>query len=291
MGRHESFDPTNAIPFSLGTMGAALPAPGSPEALEAFGAACRAVDAASRLSDADMEALHIAPGASLWTSDKATDALSGNFSRFMPNEIEAARATPRARLEELQILSLRRELRMAEAAHSSRIRELHALVYGDEPDPDDGSEVSTSLPAHDAELIALVEPWEAARRLYEQRSEEQEEIERAATASASYPSERPEGLGADFKEWRNRAEEYRKQTGIDDAEAESNDALDDLVEIEDRVAAMPARTLAGLRLKARIAERNSSIDVDWPQGLGDGMVRDLLAITGGPSGLRIPPEA
>ncbi|KQT56110.1 hypothetical protein ASG52_24645 [Methylobacterium sp. Leaf456] len=155
MGRHESFDPTNAIPFSLGAMGEALPAAGSPEALEAFGAACRAVDAASHLSDADMEALHIAPGASLWTSDKATDALSGNFSRFMPNEIEAARAVPKARLEELLILALRRELRMAEAARTSRIRELHALVYGDEPEPADEDEApSTGDPDP---ILALIE--------------------------------------------------------------------------------------------------------------------------------------
>lgn len=112
-----------------------LPAAGSPEALAAFGAACRAVDAASRLRDADMEALLIAPGAALWTSDKVMAAQNGDFSRFLPREIEAARAVPKARLEELLILTLHRELRMAEAVQSSRLRELFAQVYGDEPDP------------------------------------------------------------------------------------------------------------------------------------------------------------
>lgn len=461
---------------------ASLPPAGSPEAAEAFRGACQGVDAASRLSDADMEALRIAPdGFTLWTSDKVQDALDGKFSRFLPKEIEAARSVPRTRLRELQILTLRRELRMAEAAKSSRIHELHALAYGDEPDPAGESEapaadepaITQAIEAHraaqtaltaaswahdvehvrktggdtsdeamaaaqaaweaasdaetaawgallatrpasasgllqmlryiasataalesvtsprafarsiaeaaetalargadegvnwhsppagfmafpaikpmsflnirygivaelerlrdiaraeyarreplfqesftqadlearlsalrdelrlsaldaaiadpktaraaDADLIALAEPWDAARRLYDQRIEEQTEVERIAEAAAKYPGPAPEGSGADFKEWRNRVDEYRKQTGVDHAEAESNDALDDLAEIEDRVAAMQAHTLVGLRLKARIAERNSSIDVEWPQGLGEGMVRDILALAG-----------
>lgn len=392
MGRHESFGPINATPFSLGTMGGALPAPGSPEALEAFGAACRAVDAASRLSATEMEALHIVPGgASLWTSDTVTAALSGKFSRFLPREIEAARATPQARLEELQILALRRELRMAEAARASRIRELHALVYGDEPDPadedeapvqagadprlvamveewqearrklndpsfPDGPEADAMCEGHslrqrkiylyparsvldllakvpvlgdeladatrdydndrlpkdlshaawaglladieriaghalaapannlpdsaDEDLCALAGPWEAARRLYDQRTEEQNAIDRAALLHSSHPGEAPQGAGPDWDDWRRRLTEYREKTGIDDAEAASTEALTELCDIEDRIAALPARTLIGLQIKARVAERNSSIDVEWPQGLGDGLVQDLLSLTG-----------
>ncbi len=58
----------------------------------------------------------------------------GNFSRFLPREIKAARATSKARLEELLILTLRCELRMADAVRTSRLRELLTPVYGDEPD-------------------------------------------------------------------------------------------------------------------------------------------------------------
>ncbi len=108
-----------------------LPAAGSPEAVKAFGAACRTVDAASRLSDADMEALRLAPDSiALWTTDKVAAALVGDFSQHLPREAAAMRATPRARLDDLQILTLRRELRIAEAVRASRLHELYALVYG-----------------------------------------------------------------------------------------------------------------------------------------------------------------
>ena len=39
---------------------------------------------------------------------------------------------------------------------------------------------------------------------------------------------------------------------------------------------MPATTLAGLRLKARVAQRNE--DISWPEGLEESLVRDILAI-------------
>ena len=50
-----------------------------------------------------------------------------------------------------------------------------------------------------------------------------------------------------------------------------------LCEIEDRIAELPAASLAGLRLKALVAQRNE--EIDRPEKLGDGLVRDILAFT------------
>nr|WP_137830277.1 hypothetical protein [Methylobacterium sp. L1A1] len=71
----------------------------------------------------------------------------------IPGCVEAAKATPPGCLEELLILALRRELRIAEATHTSCIRELHVLVYGDEPDPADEDEA----PAEPDPILALIE--------------------------------------------------------------------------------------------------------------------------------------
>lgn len=135
-------------------------------------------------------------------------------------------------------------------------------------------------PNADAELCALAGPWEAACRLYDQRIEEQSAIERAAMLHPSYPGEQPAGAGPDWQEWRRRCDRWREQTGIAAGEEASGEACLALGEIEDQIASLPARTLAGLQIKARVAERNSSVDVEWPEGLGDGLVADLLSLTG-----------
>lgn len=75
------------------------------------------------------------------------------------------------------------------------------------------------------------------------------------------------------------AKEWRKRTGIDAAEEASAAACRAVDEVEDRIAALPAGSLAGLRLKARVAQHNQDIGVDWPEGLGEGLARDILAFS------------
>lgn len=146
-------------------------------------------------------------------------------------------------------------------------------------------------PNADTDLCALAGPWEAACRLYDRRIEEQSALERAAMLHPSYPGERPEGSGPDWQDFHQRWLEHRERSGLVAGEEASGEACIALGEIEDQIAALPARTLAGLQIKARVAERNSSIDVEWPQGLGDGLVADLLSLTGSLPAVPVAPPA
>nr|WP_137831276.1 hypothetical protein [Methylobacterium sp. L1A1] len=146
-------------------------------------------------------------------------------------------------------------------------------------------------PNADAELCALAGPWEAACRLYDRRIEEQSALERAAMLHPSYPGEQPAGAGPDWQDFHQRWLDHCEQSGIAAAEKASGDACLALGDIEDQIAALPARSLAGLQIKARVAERNSSIDVEWPQGLGDGLVADLLSLTGSLPAVPVAPQA
>lgn len=130
--------------------------------------------------------------------------------------------------------------------------------------------------ASDADLIALAPEWEVARDLFDQRSEEQIAVEIAAGADR-HPGEAPEGAGPEWRAWFQRCQDWRERTGIEDAEEASRDALEALARIEDRIAVLPAASLAGLRLKARVGQRCDDIGIEWPDGLGDGLARDLLA--------------
>lgn len=126
--------------------------------------------------------------------------------------------------------------------------------------------------AGDADLIALAPQWQAASDAYDQAIQEQIAVSRAADDLEPPPSQdRPHA------EWLRLVEGWHERTGVKRVEAASAEALDDLSEIEDRIAGLPAASLAGLRLKARVAQRCDDISVNWPDGLGDGLVRDLLA--------------
>ncbi|MCJ2016476.1 hypothetical protein MKK84_03395, partial [Methylobacterium sp. E-065] len=123
----------------------------------------------------------------------------------------------------------------------------------------------------DANLIALAPEWEAARDLYAQRIQEQ-----IAVSDAAQPRPSRDQPHAD---WARQAAEWRERTGVEAAEEASAEALNELCEIEDRIAELPAASLAGLRLKALVAQRNDDIDVAWPENLGPGFARDVLAFT------------
>ncbi|MCJ2061007.1 hypothetical protein MKL09_31370 [Methylobacterium sp. J-048] len=127
----------------------------------------------------------------------------------------------------------------------------------------------------DAMLLALAPEWEAARDIYAQAIQRQITV---SDAAGDRPGPAPAGSGPDWQAWFERCQAWRERTGVEAAEAASAEALDELCEIEDRICELPAASLAGLRLKARVAQRNE--DIDWPEKLGDGLIRDLFAFTG-----------
>ena len=161
---------------------------------------------------------------------------------------------------------IRREMRsdavFALAFHSDRaFKAAQDLRSGAEP-------ISAEVRASgDIDLIALAPAWQAARDLYAQRIEEQN-----AVSDAAQPGPWRDQPHA---EWARQVAEWRERTGVEAAEAASAEALDELCEIEDRIAELPAAFLAGLRLKAHVAQRNE--DVAYPEDLVDGLIRDLLA--------------
>lgn len=124
------------------------PAPGSLEAMEMFGIACREVDCAGTADMAETEALRINNGCVLWTSEAVRQAQSGNFSRFNAADVEAARATPSARLDELLVMALRREMRMAEAVQASGLRQLYSVAYPEAETGIDAAPVSAAIREH-----------------------------------------------------------------------------------------------------------------------------------------------
>ncbi|MFY9292722.1 MAG: hypothetical protein WAP03_18810 [Methylorubrum rhodinum] len=134
-----------------------LPAPGSPEAMGAFAAACRAVNAVGFLDEAERQALKIGDGLQYWTSEVVEAARLGDFSRIVPQDVEAAKATSPARLDDLLVLALRRELRIAEATQDSRLRQLFVLAYPDDQEEvaDDADAVDLAIEAHRAARTAL----------------------------------------------------------------------------------------------------------------------------------------
>jgi hypothetical protein len=75
--------------------------------------------------------------------------------------------------------------------------------------------------------------------------------------------------------WEAAADLLEQQT---DEEA-SGEAGTALFQIEEQIADLPAASLAGLKLKARVAQRSDDIGQEWVVGLGEGLVRDILAFT------------
>lgn len=111
------------------------PAPGSSEAMAAWRAACTEFDRRTRLSDDEARRLRIGETMTLWTPDKVRSAINRDFSgATSSNEAVAMAAMSRAELQELLVLTLKRDLRFEEASRDTRIHELFALAYADEAD-------------------------------------------------------------------------------------------------------------------------------------------------------------
>ncbi|MHC2109276.1 hypothetical protein [Methylobacterium sp. CM6246] len=163
---------------------------------------------------------------------------------------------------------IRREMRsdavFALAFHSDRtFKAAQDLRNGAEPI---SAEVRAST---DADLVALAPKWQAASDAYDQAIQEQIAVSDAAQPGPSH--DQP------HVEWARQVAVWRERTGVEAAEEASGEACRALGAIEDQIAELPAASLAGLRLKARVAQRYDDIGIEWPDGLGDGLARDLLA--------------
>jgi hypothetical protein len=122
-------------------------------------------------------------------------------------------------------------------------------------------------------LLALIGPWEAAVVAYDTAIQNQIAVTEKAPTLEGPPAREP------YDEWQRLIPGWRERTGVNAAEDASREAMDAVHEIEDRIAALPATTMAGLRLKARVAERSDRFEIVWPDGFGEGLVRDILAIS------------
>lgn len=241
-----------------------LPAPGSEAAKAAWRAACHEHTIRTAALNACPELTR--PNRDVWSTQSLIRALE-------TGEITVAEYS------RLHPLASERELRFAQIAHELNIGGLFALAYAGEypataPKPDATPDLHGGP---DAELLALAPQWQAAFYRYEQATQRQIKVNTAAY-TANPPGEGPAGAGPEWRAWQARVAEWRERTGVNQAEEASSEALHVLAEIEDRIAKMPAVSLAGLKLKARVAQRNDEIDIDWPDHLGAGIARDILAL-------------
>ncbi|MCJ2097678.1 hypothetical protein [Methylobacterium sp. E-046] len=172
---------------------------------------------------------------------------------------------------------IRRELR-ADAVHDLAFR--HDRVFEATEAVRSGVEPATQELRNqgDADLLALAPLWEAAIDLYQQRIDEENEIGETASTDG-WPGAAPDGSGPEWRAWFRQKEEWRERTGVAAAEEASGEAGTALHKIELQISALPAASLAGLKLKARVGQRSDDIGVDWPGGLGEGLARDILAFT------------
>ncbi|MCJ2068479.1 hypothetical protein MKK75_06605 [Methylobacterium sp. J-030] len=150
------------------TLPGPLPAPGSPEAVEAWRRACTEFDRLTALSDAEYAALRIGDSFTLWTTEWVEAAQRGDFARFSTREMPAARAKTAAELADLLVIAARRDLQFAEARRQTGIRDLYALAYPNgedpaaEPDPIHAA-IAESHRAEDAVKAFGLDPASTAR--------------------------------------------------------------------------------------------------------------------------------
>ena len=172
---------------------------------------------------------------------------------------------------------IRRELR-ADAIHALAFR--HDRAFGAAQALRTGAEPTTQALRErgDAELLALAPVWEKAVDLYQRLSDEESLISETASEEG-WPGPAPAGSGPAWQAWFRQKEEWRERAGVASAEEAASEAGTALHEIEMQIAALAAASLAGLKLKARVGQRSDDIGVDWPDGLGDGLARDILAFT------------
>lgn len=130
----------------------------------------------------------------------------------------------------------------------------------------------------DAELLTLAPIWEAAVNLEIQRIAE-ETTTAESPCDVVWPGPAPADSGPNYEAWRQQVERWRLRSGMAAAEEATAAAGRAVHETELQIASMPATTLAGLRLKARVALRCDALGVVWPDRLGESLARDVLALS------------
>lgn len=211
-----------------------------------------------------------------WVAFNATQMLSRIQAEIGPRRVTEANPLP-AEEHAAWESKIRQELRADAVAALTLYPE---RAFKAEQDRRTGAEPTTAegRAQTDAMLLALAPEWEAARDAYAGASQRQLAVTAAAEENG-WPGPAPEGAHSEWQAWFQRAQEWRERTGVIAAEEASGEAGTDLFRIEEQIADLSAATLAGLKLKARVAQRSDDIEVDWPEKLGAGLVRDILAFT------------
>lgn len=230
---------------------APLPEPGSPEAVEAFAAACREHTRLGAI-DGDYADLKRTP-LEWWTKHTLSRAREAG-------EISAAECA------RLYPLASERELRLATIEHRLNLGALHALAFANDlPMPPEGetddAEISpppSLTPADtaspDAELLALGQrfeeahaAWMACLPAYHAAVLQLEAMKVRCTARGLSP--------------RDAEAAAYMQDGVDEALTLQGDLFEALEPINRAITALPALTVAGLAVKAR-----SAMVGLWPNG-------------------------
>lgn len=125
----------------------------------------------------------------------------------------------------------------------------------------------------DAELLRLEAEWLRIRAAEDASYERQERI--AETGEHLGPA--PKDLEA-WKAWYAESTRWRISSGIEAEEEESRQLCGEAYDLTARVATIPAVTLEGVQVKARMLLYFASIQSDPPKGLLEGLAGDLLAM-------------
>lgn len=125
----------------------------------------------------------------------------------------------------------------------------------------------------DDELLRLEAEWLRIRAAEDASYERQERI----AETGDHLGTAPKGLEA-WKAWYAETVRWRISSGIEVEEEDSTRLCGEAYDLTARVAAIPALSLAGLQVKARLLLYYAGIQTDPPKGLLEGLADDLLAM-------------
>lgn len=129
------------------------------------------------------------------------------------------------------------------------------------------------LPGTDAEFLRLEREWDEARGREEAAYARQREIAPGGSGLGPAPQGMPE-----WREWHEKVREWRTSSGIEEAEEDGKHWCGVVDDIARQIAALPATSLTGMRVKARVLRYFEEIQVDPVSGLVGGLASDVLAL-------------
>lgn len=145
-----------------------------------------------------------------------------------------------------------------------------------------GWDPAAPIDGADADLLRLARVWLELHAREQASLERQERIERRCPVP-DVPAVGSPG----WEGWHAQATAWRSASRVDEEEAEGRRLAREADRLASKIAAMPARTLAGLQAKARIVQSFADMDGDPIEGLVPGLARDLMALTDETGGARI----